>query len=92
LKRPLGGAEVRQVQADVGVDHPHQRHVREVKPLGDHLRAQQDLHFPLAEGIQQTGMAAGAFHGIAVHAADVLAGKFIDDLCFELLGADALVA
>ena len=43
LKGPLGGAEVGQMQRRVGVDHPHQRHVGEVEPLGDHLSAQQDL-------------------------------------------------
>ena len=43
LKRPLRGAEVGDVQADVGVDHADQRHVREVEPLGDHLRAEQDV-------------------------------------------------
>jgi choline dehydrogenase-like flavoprotein len=39
LERPLRGAEVRQVQAHVRVHHPDQRHVREVQPLRDHLRA-----------------------------------------------------
>ena len=43
LERPLGGAEVGHVQADVRVDDADQRHVGEVQPLGDHLRAEQDV-------------------------------------------------
>ena len=31
------------MQADVGVDHADERHVGEVQPLGDHLRAEQDV-------------------------------------------------
>ena len=49
LKRPLGRPQVAKVQRRVGVDHADQRHVRKVEPLGDHLRAQQDLHLAARE-------------------------------------------
>ena len=44
LEGALCRAEVGQVERTVGRDDADHRHVREVEPLGDHLRTQQDLH------------------------------------------------
>ena len=43
LKRPLGGAKVRQRQRRVAGDHAHQRDVRIIQTLGDHLRTEHHL-------------------------------------------------
>ena len=43
LKRPLRRAEIRQAEADVGRDDADERHRRKVVPLGDHLRADEDV-------------------------------------------------
>ena len=42
-ERCARGAEVGQVQRRVGRDDAHQRHQRQVQPLGDHLRADQHV-------------------------------------------------
>jgi hypothetical protein len=47
-------AEVGHAEADVGVDHPDQRHAREVVALGDHLRAHQDVGLPRLERGQRS--------------------------------------
>ena len=60
VKRPFGGAEVGQVQGRVGIDHADQRHVGKVEPLGDHLRAQQDVHLARAKRGQRLLVAAAA--------------------------------
>ena len=43
LERPLGRAEVRQAEADVGRDDADERHGRKVVALRDHLRADEDV-------------------------------------------------
>ena len=50
LKGALGGAKVGDVQADVGADHAHQRHRRQVEALRHHLRADQHVGLALQEG------------------------------------------
>ncbi len=42
----LGGAEIRQAQADIRVHHAHQRDVGNVVAFGDHLRAHQNVESP----------------------------------------------
>ncbi len=43
LKRPLGGAKIRQPQRRIRAHHPHQRHAMHVVSLGDHLRPHQQV-------------------------------------------------
>ena len=59
LEGALGGAEIRHAQPDVGVHHAHQRDVRDVVALGDHLRADQNVVAALAEAVQN-GLVAAA--------------------------------
>ena len=67
LKRPLRRAEIGQVQRRIGIDYPHQRHVRKIQSLGDHLCAQQNLHLPLAKRRQCPIVAAMRLHRIGIH-------------------------
>jgi hypothetical protein len=46
LERSLARAEVRKVQAYIGIDHPYKRDSGEIQTLRDHLGAQQDVHLP----------------------------------------------
>ena len=55
LEGPLGGAEIGQAEADVGRDDADQRDAREVVPLRDHLRADEDVDLAVAEACQQRG-------------------------------------
>ena len=43
LEGPLGGAQIRSLQAKVGVDHPDQRQQGKIVPLGNQLRADDDV-------------------------------------------------
>ncbi len=91
VEGPLGGTEVGQVQRGVGIDHADQGHIGEVQSLGDHLRAQQDLHLAAAEGVQGLLVAAGALHGVAVHPQYADAGEAGADLGLQPLRAQAAV-
>ena len=67
LECPLGRAEIWQIEADIGVHHPHERHLRKVQPLRHHLRAEQDMRFSVAEVAERLFVATAAAHRIAVH-------------------------
>ena len=75
LERPLGRAEVGQAEPDVGRDHADQRHAREVVPLGDHLRADQDVDLAGGEPRQQRGDRAAPPDRVAIDARDARVGK-----------------
>ena len=44
--------EIRQPEADVGIDRAYQGHVRNIVPFGDHLGADQDVEVALAELVE----------------------------------------
>jgi len=67
LKRPLGGAEVGQVQRRVGIDHADERDVRKIQSLGDHLRPQQDADRAVAKPLERLAVRAGVAHRVGVH-------------------------
>ena len=67
LERPLPRAEVRQMQRRIRTDDSHQSHSRKVQPLGDHLRADQDVNFPAAERPERFVIRTLARHGVRIH-------------------------
>ena len=75
----------------VGVDDADQRHVREVEPLGDHLRAEQDVDLAGRNAREHALVAAGRAHGVGVHARRRGLGKRCATSRLEALGADAAV-
>ena len=89
LESPLGRAEIRHSEADVGGDHPHQRDVVDVVSLGDHLRAHQDVVIAVAEAGQDGLEMAAAEDRVAVHARDAGFGELLVQLVFDALGAHA---
>ncbi len=64
----LAGAEVVTEQRGIRGHHAHQRHALEVVPLGDHLRADQDVDGPLMHGVEQRFGAALAAGGVRIDA------------------------
>jgi hypothetical protein len=89
LAGPLGGTEVGEVQAGVGVHDAHEHHRREVESLGDHLRADEDVDLPVAEGVERAFVAAPRPHRVGVHAGHAGAWKGGPDLILEPLRAGA---
>jgi hypothetical protein len=47
LKGALGGARIAVGEPEIGIDHADQRHQREIVPLGDELRADDDIGLAL---------------------------------------------
>ena len=89
LEGALGRPEVRHAQSDVGVHYAHQRDVRDVVALGDHLRAHQNVITAFAESVQDGLVGALPGHGVAVHARDARLGKLPVQLFFHPLATDA---
>ena len=87
LKRALGGAEIRQTQSDVGRHDAHQRDIRNVVALGDHLRAHQDVEIAFAKTVQDALEMPLAAHRVAIHARDPRLGKIAMQLFFDFLRA-----
>ena len=50
LERPLARAKVRDVQCEVGEDDAHERHVREMQALRNHLGADQYVELAGSKG------------------------------------------
>jgi hypothetical protein len=48
LECAFGGARIAIGEAEIGIDHADQRHVRKVVPLGDELRADDDIDSPFS--------------------------------------------
>ena len=82
----LRGAEVGQVKRRVGVDHRHQRHLRVVETLGDHLRAEEYARaLDALEGGKSALVAPLPLRRVGVHSNDRHAGDVRGQL-----GLDAL--
>ena len=73
----------------VGGDHADQRDALEVVPLGDHLRADQNIDAAGGERAQNLLEGALAARGVAIEARDARIGKQRAQRLLELLGARA---
>ncbi len=77
--------EIRGEQALVGVQYHHQRHLREVMALGEHLRAHQDARLATVHAADGVKQLAGRAQHVAVEALDRMIGehsgqRFLDAL------------
>ena len=70
LEGPLGRAKVGEAEADVCRDHPDQRDRGKVVPLGDHLRADEQVERAGPEIVQHALDRAPPLHRVAIDAAD----------------------
>ena len=77
---------------DVGCDHADQRHQRQVKPLGDHLRADQHVRLVGDELGEDRIVAALRAGHIAIPAQRARLREFRLDRLLHVLGAAAEVA
>src|SRR6185369_1911911 len=74
-EQALGGAVVGRQQRAVGVQHAHQRQVREVVPLGKQLRADQDVALTAVYAFQRARELAALAGIVPVDAQDAGIGK-----------------
>ena len=89
LEAALARPKVREVDADVGVDHPHQRHVGEVEPFRDHLGAEQHVHVAGTHAVEDLGVGPLATRGIHVHARDARRRVPLREEALHLLRSEA---
>ena len=88
LKRALAGAEVGQVERDVGGDDADERDERDVEPFGDHLRTDEDIRFVRDEAGEDRLVLITTARNVAVPAERACAGEFALRRFLHLLGAD----
>src|SRR5947209_969648 len=92
LKGAFGGPEIRNVQADVGIDDADKGDIGKIEPLGDHLRTEKDVNKPAAKGTEHPGMAAALLHAVAIHAPHDKAGELLLNFRLQFFRAESLVA
>ena len=89
LEGTLRGAEVRQGQPDVGGDHAHEGHVREVMALGDHLRPDEDVDVAAGEAVEEGRGGAAAADRVTIETRDRHARVALDHLLLDALGPES---
>ena len=75
----------------IAADDTHQRDAMNVVPLGDHLRADEQIDFARVQPRQQPLQIVPAAHRVAIHAADARKGKDLRQPLFALLRAGAKI-
>ena len=70
LKTSFGGAEVRKIDSDVGVNNSHQCHIRKIEALCDHLGAEEDVHFPATDAVENLGVSPLSAGRVNIHPGD----------------------
>ena len=76
------------MERGIGVHHANQGHVGEVHPFGDHLGAQQNVHLPLFDALQDPVMAPPGRSGVEIHPGEPGLGEPRRDQLLELLSSD----
>ena len=81
-------AKVRQLEGKVGIDHAHERDLRKIETLCDHLGAQQHGTIGRIELLEQLFVRILAARGIGIHANnDDTLGKHLVQCVLDLLSA-----
>ena len=89
LERALRRAKIRKSQSHIGAHHADQRDSVNVVPLGDHLRADQQIEFTFIERIQRALEIFAAAHRVAVQASDARLGKHAVQQLFQFFRTGA---
>ncbi len=92
LEGAFGGPKIRQVQSEVCQDDAHQGHQRQVKPLGKHLSANENIGTVLSEMVEDQVMRAFVARGIGVPAQGAGGRELFKDEFFKALGAHTELA
>src|SRR5256885_6543044 len=89
LKCAFAGAKIRQMEREIGIDNPDQRHVWKMQTFGNHLRADEDVDLAGAKIPQRFAISVLARHRIGVHSRDVRLWEKLRDRPFHFLGPEA---
>ena len=89
LEGAFGGAEVGDMESDVGLDDADEGDLGEIESLGDHLGADEDVEFAGAELFEDALVGVLGGHGVGVHARDAGLGEECLGDGLDLFGAEA---
>src|SRR5258706_5472760 len=89
LEAPLRRPEIRKIYSDVCVHDSHQRDVREVQPLGDHLRSEQYVDIAGTDAVEDSRVRPLAARGIEVQPGYARRRKPLGQKPLDLLSAEA---
>ena len=87
LEGALGGARIAIGEAEIGVDHADQRHVREIVALGDELRADDDVGLALGDRLELEPQPPHAAQHVGRQHDGARVGEMADDLLGDALDA-----
>ena len=89
LEGALGGARIAIGEAEIGIDDADQRHVGKIVPLGDQLRADDDVGLALGDRLELEPQPPDAAHDVGRQHDGARVGKMPDDLLGDPLDARA---
>ena len=89
LKGPFGRPEVGEMEPCVGIHDAHDRHVRKIEPLCDHLGAEQDVDRAGGHALEHAVMRPLGAGGVQIHAGNASLGESQTDEVLQLLRAEA---
>src|SRR5258706_7847955 len=92
LVRPLRGSLVRQVERNVRRDDADEGDVRDVDPLGDQARSDQDVEAALGKGVDDALGGTAMLDDIAIESTDPQRREPLTNLALDALRATAQVA
>ena len=87
LREPFAGAEIRAEKSLIRIQHHHQRHVRKMMALGQHLRTDQDADLVATDLLERVLELAFAPHAVAIDACQRHARKEPFDRLFDAFGS-----
>ena len=85
----LPGSKIGHMQAEVGIDDPHQGDIREVQPFGNHLRADEDVDLAISKSTKNLLVGLFARRRICIHSHDSGFRKTLIRNRFHALRSDA---
>ena len=85
LKCALRRPEIRKAERSIGSDHSHKRDARNVMPLRDHLRTDEQIQFAFVQRIECALEVVASANCIAVQARNARLRKHTVEQLFQLL-------
>jgi hypothetical protein len=87
LESAFTGAEIWDMEAQIGVQDSYEGDPRKIQTLGDHLRADQEVELSGFEGVESVAKFVFAAHGIGIDAGGAGGGEDAAESFFDSLGS-----
>jgi len=91
LESALPGAEIRQMQSQIGIDNSDEGDIRKVQTFRNHLRADEDIDLAGTKRMERLAVSIFACHRVRIHPPNDGVRKNRADIRLHLFRAEASV-